>query len=200
MNINLVITSVQLLLGAVIAFYGANLLRDTPALGGFILGGLVGMMVAAVVLPPGALNKGIGFVAGGVVGALIALPLQIVIIVISSVALGVLAGGVLGFLIGKEGISRMVIEGIFSRQQPLTTLQVWIMVLGGLVFGGLSVRFEDGMLIASTGFLGAFAVVTALGQLVGPSTPFLVNPIFQFFGWAAIGLFGSIWQSNNRGG
>ncbi len=199
MNIYLVITSVQLLLGVIVAFSGANLLRNMPPLGGFILGSLVGMNVATVVAAPSPLNQGIGFVAGGIAGALIAIPLQIIIVVLSSTALGVLTGALLGFLIGQEGVSRMIVQGIFSRQQPITSMQLWIMVLGGLVFGVLSIRFDEGMLIASTGFLGSFAMIGGLVLLAGKASPILLNPVFQFFGWAAIGMIGAIWQNYNRG-
>ncbi len=199
MNIHLIITGVELLLGAVVVFSGANLLRNMPPLGGFILGGLVGMNVATFVSGTSPINLGLGFVFGGIAGALIAIPLQIIIVILSSSALGVLAGAILGFLIGQEGVSKMIVYGIFSRPQGLTSLQVWLMALGGLVFGALSVRFDEGMLILSTGFLGSFAVIGSLTQLIGFSSPILSNSIFQFFGWAALGLIGAIWQNYNRG-
>ncbi len=198
MDIHLVITSVQILLGAVLAFSGSNLLRTMPPLGGFVLGALIGMNVAPLFGPPGIMTQGLGFVAGGIVGAIIAIPLQIVIVILSSTFLGVLAGAILGFLIGQQGVSRMVIEGVFSGPSGITTLQVWTMVLGGIIFGVLSVRFDEGMLIASTGFIGAFAVIGGLAAFAGYIGPLFRNSIFQFFGWAALGMIGAIWQNSNR--
>ncbi len=198
MNIYLVITSVQILLGAVIVVSGASLLRSMPPLGGFVLGALVGMNAATMIAGPGLMTQGIGFVMGGVIGAIIAIPLQIVIVVLSSTALGVLVGAVFGFLIGQQGVSRMIVEGIFSNPGQITTLQISMMVLGGLIFGILSVRFDEGMLIASTGFLGAFAVINGLAGFSGYIGPMFRNPIFQFFGWVALGMIGAIWQNYNR--
>lgn len=197
MQLSIITVIIQLFLGATIAFMGANIFRSMPAVGGFILGAVVGLNVAHLIGPPTPLTQVIGFFAGGAIGALISIPLQIVIIVLSGSALGALAGALLGYLVSSRGIPRLVVEGMFISQD-ISPLQGWMMVLFALIFGGLSIRFEEGMLTASTGFLGAFAAIAALSKLGASAGPIFSDPIFLFFAWAALGLIATIWQNYNR--
>jgi hypothetical protein len=193
--------AVQVLLGLVLVFSGANIFRGMPPLGGFIIGGLIFVNLAGALIkaPPGyELWYTVGaFVIGGLIGALIAIPLHVVIYVLTGISLGVLAGAVLGFIINQQGITRMIIEGIPNIAQ-ISGIQATLMALLGVAFGLLAVRYDEIMIAASTGFLGSLITVSGLAVLSVGTAPLFRNELFLGFLWFTLGLLGWIWQNYHQ--
>jgi hypothetical protein len=188
---------VQLLLGVTLAFTGAGIFRSIPPLGGFILGGLLGITIGGMLVPAGSYTGWLPyilFIGSGLVGALLAIPLQIVIIVLSGTFLGALFGVIIGFLIENQSFPRLLLEGTFTIG-GISNLQIWIMIILSLIFGLLSIQYEDFMFYASTSFIGSIMITTALASLGANSYALLRNPVFLFFFFIFTGLIGTIWQN-----
>jgi len=187
----------QLLLGAILAFYGASVFRSMPPLGGFIMGGMLGVTIGELFVPSANFTGWMPYVffAGvGLVGALLAVPLKIVIVVLSGSFLGTMVGVIIGFLIQNQSFPRMLLDGTFSLG-GITDLQIWIMVILALVFGILSIQFEDFMFYASTAFIGSLMITTAISELGAGNYALIRNAIFLFFLFITLGLIGTIWQN-----
>lgn len=192
-----ILVILQLLLGVILTFYGASIFRSMPPVGGFILGGLLGITFGSALIPVQnytGIIPFIVFIGSGLVGAILAIPLQIVILVLSGSVLGAIFGFVVGFLVQQQGIPRLVIEGAFSIR-GVTDLQVWTMAIFAVVFGLLSVQYEEFMYFASTGFIGSLMTTIALSGLGAGTSALLRNSIFLFFFFITLGLLGIIWQN-----
>ncbi len=198
MSVSEITTLVQFFLGMALVISGYNIFRSTPAVGGFIIGGLLAVNLAIFFIqsPPqwAEWMPALSFVAGGIIGAVIAIPLQIVIAIVSSSALGLLIGALAGFIIAWEGMTSLLVTGLFEMGS-VSPLQGLLMIVFGVFFGFLALRFDDFMIMASTAFLGAFLAVLSLSALGGATYPILTDEILLFFLWAAMGLFGLIWQN-----
>lgn len=187
----------QLFLGVILAFYGAAVFRSMAPLGGLILGGLLGITVGELLVPAAnytGWTPYLFFIGAGLVGAMIAVPLKIVIIVISSGVLGAIAGAIIGFLIQNQAFPLMLLDGTFTLGN-ITTLQIWLMAIIAVIFGFLSIQYENFLFYASTGFIGSLMITTAISQLSGAGYPLLRNSIFLFFLFITLGLLGTIWQN-----
>jgi hypothetical protein len=188
----------QILLGLVIAFSGANIFRSSPPLGGFIVGGVVAANLAnTLFVPPAGWEFWmplVAFLAGGLIGALIAIPLHVVVFVLTGTALGIVTGMLLGFLINQQGMTHMIVNGIFTLGS-VTPLQIVLMAVFGIGFGLLSIRFDEMMTAASTAFLGSLSAVSGITFLATARLPIFTNSIFLGFLWFILGLLGWIWQS-----
>lgn len=198
MSITEITTIVQFVLGLALVISGYNIFRSAPTVGGFIVGGLLAVNLANLFIDPppywAEWMPVLSFFAGGVIGAVIAIPLQIIIAIFSSCALGFLIGALAGFIVEQEGMTRLIVTGLFDME-GVSSLQFILMIVFGVIFGVLALRFDDFMIMASTAFLGAFLAVLSLSVLGGATYPFLTNGILLFFLWAAMGLFGLIWQN-----
>jgi hypothetical protein len=187
----------QMLLGAVMALYGASLFRSMPPLGGFVLGGLLGITLGGAMIPDQTFTGYIPFLVflgSGIVGAVLAVPLQIVIVVLSGSVLGGLFGFIAGYIIHQQGIPSQVLAGALSIQGA-TDLQIWMMVIFAIVFALISIPYEHSMFYASTAFLGSMMITAALSGLGAGSYALLRNSIFLFFFFITLGLLGTIWQN-----
>jgi hypothetical protein len=187
----------QLLLGVILAFTGVNLFRSMPPAGGFVLAGLVGLTIGEVVIPAGSFigwTPYLVFLGSGLIGALLAIPLQIVIVVLSGSALGAVFGFIIGFVAQNQGFPRMILAGSFTVG-GITNLQVWLMLILAMVFGVLSIQFEDFMFFASTGFIGSFISTAAIAGLGAGSYALLSNTLFLFFLFMTMGLLATIIQN-----
>jgi hypothetical protein len=187
----------QLLLGVILAFSGASIFRSMPPVGGFLLGGLLGITLGAVFVPAQSYTGYLPwliFIGSGLVGAIVAIPLQIVIVVLSGSVMGAIFGFVAGFLIQQQGIPRLVVEGAFSIQGA-TNLQVWVMVIFAIAFALISIPYEHFMFSASTGFIGSLMITIALSALGAGIYALLRDSIFLFFFFITVGLLGTIWQN-----
>jgi hypothetical protein len=187
----------QLLLGVILAFSGASIFRSMPPVGGFLLGGLLGITLGAVFVPAQSYTGYLPwliFIGSGLVGAILAIPLQIVIVVLSGSVMGAIFGFVAGFLIQQQGIPRLVVEGVFSIQGA-TNLQVWVMVIFAIAFALISIPYEHFMFSASTGFIGSLMITIALSALGAGTYALLRDSIFLFFFFITVGLLGTIWQN-----
>jgi hypothetical protein len=168
-----------------------------PPVGGFILGGLIGISIGGMLIPANSFTGWmpyIVFIGSGLAGALLAIPLQIVIVVLSGSFLGAIAGAIIGFLIQNQSFPRQLLDGTFSLGS-VTDLQIWLMMILALVFGILSIQFENFMFYASTGFIGSLMFTTALSGLGASSYAVLRNSIFLLFLFITVGLLGTIWQN-----
>lgn len=190
-----------LLAGVAICVAGINLIHEQPALGGLLLGGALGYyLFSFFFIPPagvGAWFPLIGFAIGGVIGALIARPLYMVILVLTSSMLGGLVGLVISYVLQLGGSPER------WKQLSLTinlndTLQVWLMIIFALALGFLALPFEEFMTMVSTGFVGAAMFVSSLVILFSGSVALLRNPVFIFFFWFAVGMGGLAWQNHSQ--
>lgn len=191
----------QFITGIVLAMVGYSLLRNSPRWGGFFVGGLITAHVAVrMVALEGILNLLTpvgGFVVGGLVGMIIAGPLYMLMAVISSCSLGAIIGMMAGLIVDKGGATNEIIEAILSFNR-LTDIQISMAVVFALVFGVLALKFEDFMTMASTSFMGSLLVMVSLSAMFGNSTPLLRNGVFFFFAVAGFGLLALISQNRNE--
>jgi hypothetical protein len=195
-----ILAIIQLTLGVIFTFTGLAVFRTVPPAGGFIIGGLIGINFAGMVVPPEMwtpLAPFIAFVAVGVVGAIIAVPLQLVMAVISGSALGALIGMIVGYVLNQHGVTSKLFAGA-TEFQSLTSTQIWIMLGLAVLFGILTLRFEDEMLILSTAYLGAMIATVSLPAIGALNFPVFRNPLLLMFILVFLGLFGVIVQFANR--
>ena len=195
------ISVLELVFGMMIGFSGRNLFKTAPFVGGFMIGGVIGANIVnyAVTPPPGTefWFPIAAFVVAGIIGGLIAVPLYMVMVILSSAAFGALVGAMGGFLIAQEGMTRMLVEGIF-KVPAISPGAVLLMLAFAVVFGAASIRFDEFMLMASTGFVGAFIAASGLNGLFSPTVPVFSNSIFLIFLWLGLGTAGMIFQNQTK--
>ncbi len=190
----------QALLGLVFTFTGGNLFRSSPALGGFLIGGVVAVNAGQLAGLPafaGAWTPLILFILGGVLGALISIPLHGVIFIATAAAFGLIVGAVAGYLASQQGITSMVVTGVFEITS-VSPLQTILMIVFAAGFAALSVRFDEMMIMASTAYLGALIAMGGLANLAGSRLPVFQNGLFLGFAWFTLGLLGWIWQNYHQ--
>jgi len=199
--IGLISTLLVLVAGVAICVAGINLIHDQPLLGGLILGGSLGFyLFSYFVVPPAGLGTWfplIGFVVGGVIGAIIARPLYMVILVLTSSMLGALVGLAISYVLQLGGSPQRwkQLSISINLNDPL---QVWLMIIFALALGVLSLPFEEFMTMLSTGFVGGAMFVSSLVILFAPTVTLLNNPVFVVFLWFAVGMGGLAWQNHTQ--
>lgn len=191
---------IRLMAGFMFCFTGYGLLRTAPKFIGFVGGGILAVEIGSrfLSLPDGWETLApIGmFLLGGLIGLLLASLLYMVMAILGGVVLGGGLGYAAGFLLTRHGDTRQLAEALFQRQ-PLSDLQMVLMLVGGLAVGLLAIRFDELILMATTALLGALFLMAATVQLAAPTTAILRNDVFVFFAWAVLGLFGLYWQNRH---
>ena len=141
------IAFLAIVIGGVICFFGYPMINSAIRVWGFMIAG-AGCVLAAVAFfhMPGSLTHltpqmGVVFVVGGILGAIAAGPLSILIIFISGMALGALAG-TYGY-------------PLITRGPENTLLTVSLALATGL----LAARFQEVVLIITTAFVGAAMMI-----------------------------------------
>jgi hypothetical protein len=148
------ISILALFVGGIAAFFGYRLITDAIRVWGFFIGAAFFAFLAMNVLHlPGSLNNitlqlFIAFLVGGIFGAIISGPLSIVIIFISGTALGA-ALGEIAYPLVSRGPENMLITVILA-----------------VITGLLAVKFQEVVLIVTTAFLGALAMVYGARSLM----------------------------------
>ncbi len=160
--------------GVLACFMGYSMFRETLPLWGFLLGGYIAFILFPTIFKAQAdsiLYKAIAFGVGGLIGAVIATPLYFVIIFLSGAALGMVFGVMIGSLIDVGGITSVKQMMSFLSMTfppiPQTITQFAAMIVLGGITGGLSINFQKFMIIASSSFLGAFAIASGLSVTLG---------------------------------
>lgn len=193
-----VINVLRLVIGFIICMFGSVVLRSSPRVGGFLLGGLIGAEAAVRFLAAPAgyelFFPLVSFLLAGGIGALIAAPLYMVMLVLSSSALGALIGMVAGLIVSMQGVTRAIVEA-FLRFELVNDFQLTLIIIFALVMALISLRSEEFMSMASTAYVGAVLVVSGLSGLFGNSLLLLSDGIFVFFFWMVLGLIGLIYQN-----
>lgn len=195
-----IVNIIRLISGLALLTGGGSLIRESPRLGGFLVGGLAAVEVTVRVMVFAGLWTWAGpllaFALGGLVGMLLGSVLSMFLLVIYTSLLGAVAGYIFGFLLMMGGDTQQIIETVleFSSIDPLQTS---FMVVFALVFGLLSVRFQEFMAMASTAFLGSALTIFAIADQLRRFAPVFREDIVLLFTWVALGLFGLIWQNNN---
>jgi len=198
----MILNLLHLVVGFSICLGGIMLLRSYSRLGGLLLGGLFAAEIAfraykapeayALYVPIAA------FLVGGLIGALIAYPLRMLFVVLTSCVMGAVVGMIAGLVISQGGATYKVVNSIFSMNSTYNNLQILLMLAFAMLAGLLAIRFEGMMTMASTAFVGAFLLLLGLADLFGAEYPVLRYGIFQFLAWAGLGLAGLIYQNHNQ--
>lgn len=198
---------VLVVLGILLCFAGYSMFRSMLPLWGFLIGGWIVYTLFPSFFPLQANNifYQIGaFAAGGIVGAIISTPLYYVIIFLSGGALGMLLGILTGALFEVGGISSIRQLSEFTSMSfpplPQTTLQFVLMMIFGLVLGGLAIGFQKFMICASSGFLGAAAIMTGLtGTVMLYTSTDMAQSAVMLVGWLILGMVGVLLQFRMMG-
>jgi hypothetical protein len=199
--ISLITTLLILIAGLAVCVAGINLIHEQPILGGFLMGGSLGYyLFLFLFIPPAGLGAWfplIGFAVGGAIGAIVARPLYMVILVLTSSMLGGLVGLIISYVLQLGGSPQRwkQLSIAINLNDPL---QVWLMIIFALVLGFLALPFEEFMTMLSTGFVGGAMFVSSLVALFAPTVGLLNNPVFVFFFWFAVGMAGLAWQNHTQ--
>lgn len=195
--------AVMIVLGVLACFAGYSMFRTMLPLWGFILGGWIAFTYLPVIIsiPRGqqSLYQVAAFVGGGVVGAIIAVPLYYVVVFLSGAALGSVLGILLGAVIEVGGISTMrqitALASMAFPPVPETATQFLLMAIFGLILGFASIGFQKFMIIASSAFVGAAALVSGVaGAITSISLSDTNRAAFILTGWIVMGLLGMFIQ------
>lgn len=191
----------HIVVGFALCMFGSMMLRSSPRASGFLLGGWVAAQIANTSFNFSDIWVYLGplgfFILGGIIGSLLAAPLYMVIVVLSGTLLGALIGFVIGFVVSHSGDSYRLLEGVFSIN-AITNIQSIIMVITAVVFGLLSAAYQEFMTMISTAYVGTALLGWGLVNWFGPATPILRNVVFLFFAWAIVGIIGTVYQYKNR--
>lgn len=199
-------SALMIVFGAVALLGGYYLFRSMLSLWGFLLGGWLTFTFAPTLIP--AAQSGLGlagaFVVGGIIGALIATPLYFVTVFLSGAALGGLAGVMVGAVIDVGGFSSIRQITTFTQMAfppiPSTSTQYLVMVVAGLLLGIAAINFQKFMIIASSSFLGAAALVSGLvepiTQVAAAGTS---RAALMILAWFVIAVIGMIIQFRSSG-
>lgn len=191
---------IRVAIGLSLLIMGGAFIRDYPRFGGFLVGGLVTVEIVIRTTSFTGIWDWIGpllvFAAGGLVGALLGSILSMFMLVIYTSLLGAMVGYVVGFLLMMGGNTRQILDSLLELSS-IDPIQSAFMVVLALVFGFLSVRFQESMGMASTAFIGSALTIVALSAKLKAYAPIFREDIVLVFIWVALGLFGLIWQNNN---
>jgi hypothetical protein len=195
--------AVMVVFGVIACFAGYSLFRTMLPMWGFILGGWVAFTFLPVVIQgPNAdtnLYKAIAFIGGGLVGAIIAIPLYFVIIFLSGAVLGGVVGILFGAVIDVGGIASMrqltALSNMAFPPIPSTATQFVMMAIFGIILGLVAINFQKFMIIASSAFVGAAALISGLtGIIAGLTTTDMSQAVVMLVAWMVLGLLGMFIQ------
>jgi len=168
---DIVVALVAILIGLVGCFYGYPAFRVYLPVAGLVYGYFVGR---AFIAPEQGLTAGIIGVVVGIVFAALAYFFWSLMVTIAGVLLGIGMGALLGIALNAD--------------QPIILL---FAAIGGVLLGFLFYVARDLMVMLSTAFSGAGAILYGLALLI-PALAFLNNPnnFIAYLIWLALGLVG----------
>lgn len=200
--IALVVIVLRVVSGLVIAVAGRKLLNTSPALAGFLLGGLLGMLLSELFLrlPANLMpyRPFIGFGVGGLLGALLAVPLTMVVSFLTAVAFGAVIGWIIGMIFSFGGDPTQLFKSLFSFEFIQTPIPILLSALIGVGMGVLSIFFSNFMTMLSTAFIGMAVVVGELPKLLGGQLPVLNNGVILVFIWLVLGFIATFLQNTDQ--
>ena len=177
----------EIFLGGVMAFMGYRLFVDVLRVWGFIIGGIIGILLTWLLRIPAlsnlfAVRLPLG---GGIINVTLTMLIGIVVIG----ALGAIFANrikmLLAFMIGF-GAAYLVGSFLYNMLTGSTNL---LLALGfGAVIGLLGVRWEEVVLIVSTAFLGSAVLIFGILAIIPGINNIIATILFflaGFFGAAA---------------
>ena len=196
-----VIDIIRLVVGLVLFSVGGVSVRESPRIGGFLVGGLVAAELVVRLFALTAIWQWLGpllaFLLGGLVGAFLGSILSMLLLVVYTSILGAMVGFVMGFLVMMSGNTREIIDSLLALS-GITPIQSAFMVVFALVFGFMSLRFQEFMSMVSTAFVGSGLAVFALAEQLKKLTPIFKEDLVLLFVWVVLGLIGLIIQNRNE--
>jgi hypothetical protein len=195
-----IVEIIRLMVGLALLIVGGSFIRESPRMGGFLVGGLAAVEVVIRVMTFTGIWIWIGpllaFLLGGLVGALLGTVLSMFMLVIYTSLLGAVVGFILGLLVMMGGSTQQIIDSVleFSSIDPI---QSAFMVVFALLFGFLAIRFQEFMAMASTAFLGSALAMIAMATQLRRFAPIFREDVVLLFIWVVLGMFGLIWQNNS---
>lgn len=188
-----------ILFGIIACFMGYSMFRSMLPLWGFLLGGWI-----AFTLAPGLVNPQLGdqmifriivFVIGGLIGAILSFPLYFAIIFLSGAALGMMLGVMVGTVFDVGGVATVAQVNTLTSMAfppvPHTMMQFVMAAIGALLLGMASVGFQKFMVIASSSFMGAAALISGLNwQINQMSSTTMGRGAVMMLGFLFIGMIG----------
>lgn len=188
--------------GIIACFAGYSMFKEMLPVWGFFLGGWITFTLMPGLLPEygGQMAYRIAaFVVGGFISSLLASPLYLLAVFAAGGALGMLFGVMLGNVIEIGGFFTPYQISTLMRTSfppyPHTGIQFLCMALGGLVMGGASISFQKFMIIASSAFVGAAAVISGLsGTLLAMTSHISGRGVLILIGWVMLGVIGLVVQ------
>ncbi len=182
------IAIVEIFIGGVLAFLGYRLFVDVLRLWGFIIGGIIGVVLNWLLRIPGWSNLFTARVPLANTTVIITLSMLISFVVLG--ALGAIFANrikvVIAFMIGfvaAYGVGSFLYSMFTGASNLLLGLGF------GAVIGLLGVRWEEVVIIVSTSFLGAAAAVFGILAIL-PGTNNIIATILFFL----VGFFGAAAQ------
>lgn len=165
--------AIAILIGILFCFFGYRLFKIVLGIAGFIWGAL---LVASVVfgLTHSTLAAVLAGLAGGIVFALLAVFLYYVGVFILGTYLGAAVG--------------IFVLAIFGVMTP-----VWVILILAILGGVLAVIFQRFMIVLSTAFVGAWAVVFGIFYLI-PKTKGGAYTYIALAAWIVLGVIGMLVQ------
>jgi len=195
-----VIDMIRLVAGLVLFAVGGVSVRESPRIGGFLVGGLVAAELVVRVFTLAAfwhwLAPLLAFLLGGLIGAILGNVLSMLLLVFYTSILGAMVGFILGFLVMMGGNTRQIIDSLLALSE-ITPIQGAFMIVFALVFGFMSLRYQEFMAMASTAFVGAGLAVFAMAEQLKLLTPVFKEDVVLLFVWVVLGLIGLIIQNKN---
>jgi len=193
--------------GLIVCFAGYSMFREMLPVWGFFLGGWITFTLMPGLLPElgGQMVFRIAaFVVGGLIGSILSRPLYILAVFAAGGALGMLFGVMIGNVIEVGGFFTPHQISTLLRTSfppfPRTGIQFLCMALGGLVMGGVTISFQKFMIISSSAFVGAAAVISGLTGTLLTVTPNIVGRgALVLIGWLILGVIGLVIQTHLTG-
>lgn len=188
-----------IVIGMLACFIGYSMFRSLLPLWGFILGGWIffTMMPTFIHAPQSTQLIYVfgSFLLGGIIGALIATPLYLVIVFLSGASFGMMLGVMLGTLFDVGGLNTVAKFTIFTNSAfppvPHSALQYGTMFLIGAIMGVMALTFQRMVIVISSAFLGATALITGLSAMLITLTRSATSQgAILLVGWFVLGLLG----------
>ncbi len=196
-----IIDILRLVVGLALFAVGGVSVRESPRIGGFLVGGLIAAEAVVRMVALAAFWQWLGpllaFAAGGLVGAILGSVLSMLLLVVYTSILGAMVGFVLGFLVMMGGNTRQIIDSLLALS-GITPVQSAFMVVFALVFGFMSLRYQEFMAMASTAFVGSGLAVFAMAEQLKILAPVFKEDVVLLFVWVVLGLIGLIIQNKNE--
>ena len=179
-----VIMGLSILVGALQCFFGYRIFKFILGLIGFLLGGAL-----AAAIGYGISQEEAVALLSGLVGGFIGAALMVLLYFVGVFLIGALLGGVLGAVLFAV-----------AESTPAPAVVLILAVIAGVV----ALIFQKFMIIVSTGFSGAWNVVTGIAYFTtGAIDPTNIGGLFRSRGghlyaivlcWLALGIVGLIVQ------